>query len=321
MITEQEYEAGLSRELKLMYLRQRQSLPLSIKIRLTQRRIAEFYEKLDGKVYVSFSGGKDSTVLLDIVRGMYTDVPAVFSDTGLEYPEIRDFVKTIDNVITVRPKKSFKQVIEEHGYPVVSKKASKLISAVQNPTGKNQATINLAKTGLRRDGEKATTMRLGKKWHKLFDAPFKVSDKCCEWIKKKPIAEFAKQSKMSPITGIMAEESDLRQSTWLRTGCNSFSNGFSMPMAFWTEQDVLQYLKEKQVPYSPIYGDIVEVDGKLKTTGERRTGCMFCMFGVHMEKGTNRFQRMKLTHPQYWDYCINKLGLKEVLEYIGVPYE
>lgn len=104
---------------------QMQSLPLEAKIRMTKYRIrqwVEYYEE-DG-VYVSFSGGKDSTVLLDLVRQMYSNVTAVFVDTGLEYPEIREFVKTFSNVVWLKPKKNFKQVITEYGYPFISKEVS-----------------------------------------------------------------------------------------------------------------------------------------------------------------------------------------------------
>ena len=69
-------------------LRQLQALPLRLKIPLTQQRIRDWYDHWDGQVYVSFSGGKDSTVLKHIVDSMYSDVPAVFVNTGLEYPEI-----------------------------------------------------------------------------------------------------------------------------------------------------------------------------------------------------------------------------------------
>lgn len=80
-------------------LYQMQSMPLSIKVRMTEKRIRGWIEEygVDG-VYVSFSGGKDSTVLLDIVRKLYPDVLAVYVDTGLEYPEIREFVKSFDNI-------------------------------------------------------------------------------------------------------------------------------------------------------------------------------------------------------------------------------
>lgn len=104
---------------------QMQSLPLEAKIRMTKYRIRQWVEYYgeDG-VYVSFSGGKDSTVLLDLVRKMYSNVTAVFVDTGLEYPEIREFVKTFSNVVWLKPKKNFKQVITEYGYPFISKEVS-----------------------------------------------------------------------------------------------------------------------------------------------------------------------------------------------------
>lgn len=106
-------------------LYQMQSMPLSIKVRMTENRIRQWVGEygIDG-VYVSFSGGKDSTVLLDIARGLYPDMLAVFVDTGLEYPEVRNFVKTYDNVEWLKPKKNFRQVIEDYGYPFISKEVS-----------------------------------------------------------------------------------------------------------------------------------------------------------------------------------------------------
>ena len=114
--------------MELWQLKQLQALPLEVKILKTQQRITEWYEYWGGQVYVSFSGGKDSTVLLHLVRELYPEVPAVFVDTGLEYPEIKEFVKTFDNVVTLRPKKSFKEVIETEGFPVISKKNSKNVT-------------------------------------------------------------------------------------------------------------------------------------------------------------------------------------------------
>ena len=135
--------------------------------------------------------------------------------------------------------------------------------------------------------------------------------------------EYEKESKKHPILGTRASESRLRVSSWLRHGCNAFDakRPTSQPLSFWTEQDILQYLKQFNIPYASIYGDIVENEhGKLMTAGASRTGCMFCMFGVHLEKGENKFQRMKKTHPKQWEFCIHKLGLGEILDYIGVDY-
>lgn len=110
-------------ELKIL-----QAYPLDLKIKKTQLRIREWvdYYGVDG-VYVSFSGGKDSTVLLDIVRKMYPDIEAVFCDTGLEYPEIRSFVKSFDNVTILRPKMRFDEVIRKYGYPFIGKEVAERV--------------------------------------------------------------------------------------------------------------------------------------------------------------------------------------------------
>lgn len=109
-------------------LYQLQALPLSLKIRMTERRIRDWVNEFgESGVYVSFSGGKDSTVLLNIARGLYPGLKAMYVDTGLEYAEIRSFVNTFDNVDWVIPKKHFKQVCEEYGFPIISKEVSECV--------------------------------------------------------------------------------------------------------------------------------------------------------------------------------------------------
>lgn len=124
-------------------LKQLQALPLNIKIRKTEQRIREWYEYWEGNVYVSFSGGKDSTVLLDIVRHLYPNVPAVFSDTGLEYPEIKEFVKTFPNVIIVRPKHSFKEILTKYGYPIISKQVANTVDNASRWIKENLTKSNM----------------------------------------------------------------------------------------------------------------------------------------------------------------------------------
>ena len=299
-------------------LKRMQALPLSVKIGITQARIMEWYNHWQGKVYVSFSGGKDSTVLLDIARRMYPDIEAVFIDTGLEYPEIKDFIRTKENVTWLKPEMSFNKVVDTYGYPVISKNVSQYIKEIKRTKSEKLKSLRLDGVGSR-----TGVGVLPKKYRILLDAPFMCSDECCNVLKKKPAHKFDKLSGKKPIIATMADEGMQRTLTWMKNGCNAFNktNPSSQPISFWLEQDVLQYIKQFNIPYCSVYGEIVEENGELKTTGEQRTGCMFCMFGVHFEKEPNRFQRMRLTHPKQYDYCINKLGIGEVLDYIGVPYK
>ena len=314
-------------------LAQMQSVPLAGKILMTKRRIREWYENWDGQVYVSFSGGKDSTVLKHIVDSMYSDVPALFVNTGLEYPEIQQFAKLQKNVVVVRPELRFDEVIKKYGYPVISKEVAERIYYAKN--GADWAIKGMG--GFNPDGSESKFKQSWKKYEFLEDSPISVSHKCCTVMKKNPAKHYEKETGRKPILGTMACESILRKTRWMKVGCNAFDGKRprSAPMSFWTEQDVLEYIKLFNVPYCPAYGDIIDTPNGLKTTGCDRTGCIFCMFGCHLEKEPNRFQRLKQTHPRQYDYCINGgemvdgkwqpnkegLGLGHVLDYIGVKYE
>lgn len=296
-----------------------QKWPLARKIQVTQAKILEWYLHYDGKVSVSFSGGKDSTVLLDLARRAAPEIPAAFVDTGLEYPEIREFVKTIPNVTWLKPDMPFHQVIRQYGYPVVSKDVAERIYYARK--GSQWAVMNLQ--GRKPDGSWSKFAQRYIKWAYLLDAPFLISDRCCQVMKERPLNRFTRETGLQPIVGTMACESMRRKSAYLAAGCNGYSKKkpSSQPMSFWTEQDVLAYLRETRLPYaSGVYGEIIERKGKLVTTGAERTGCMFCMFGVHLEKHPNRFERMARLYPRQYDYCINRLGCGKALEYLNVSY-
>ena len=303
-------------------LKKMQAWPLERKIQVTQTRLIEWYQHYDGKVYVSFSGGEGSTVLLDMARRIYPDIEAVFIDTGLEYPEIRTFVKTFDGVTWLKPKMNFRQVIEKYGYPLISKEQAAFIQECRTTNSEKLRAIRL-------NGNKYGRGKISKRWVPLITAPFKISDKCCDAMKKTPAKQFEKRTGKTAIIATMATESAQRASNWMMYGCNAFEKKrpTSQPMSFWTEQDVLLYLKRFNIPYASVYGEIAEDDkGRLHNTGCTRTGCVFCAFGAHLEKEPNRFQRLRQTHPKLWEYCMKPwdeggLGMKEVLESIDVKIE
>ena len=257
---------------------------------ITYDKIEEWYTAWEGKCYVSFSGGKDSTVLAYLVANWlahfkeppYT-LTLVFVNTGLEYPEIQKFVNTYADwlrrefprvtieLVRLRPKMNVRQVVRKYGYPVVSKETS-------------FRARKLRYQHLTEDYRSSQMERLGK-WEILLCAPFRVSEQCCDVMKKSPTKGYEKNTNSTPMIAIMGEESFLRMGKWLATGCNAFDSKRPMgkPMSFWTEQDVLRFIVDREIPIASVYGDIVSSDGendynatlidcKLHCTGCQRTG-------------------------------------------------
>ena len=182
------------------------------------------------------------------------------------------------------------------------------------------------------------------------DAPI-IGSQCCNVMKKEPSHRYSHETGRVVITGEMASESRLRTQKWLQHGCNGFNlkEPKSTPLATWTYQDLLLYIKLHDIEICSVYGDIVtdyEKDGQLegqvsltdlsdeyglfdlgnpplKTTGCERTGCMFCGYGCHLEKeGEGRFEMMKKTHPKIYDYIMRPkeqggLNYKEVIDWIN----
>lgn len=146
-----------------------------------------------------------------------------------------------------------------------------------------------------------------KKWFPLATATdFMISHKCCNVMKKSPLHIYQTATRRYPYLGTLAEESRLRTQAWIRKGCNAFDGSAitSQPMSFWLEQDVLHYILDRKIEICSVYGDIVEKEGKLQCSGCPRTGCIFCAFGAHLDKGETRFQKLAVTHPKQYEYCM-----------------
>lgn len=327
-----------SEELKIL-----QALPLDIKIMKTRRRIREWIDYYgENGVYIAFSGGKDSTVLLDIVRSEYPNVEAVFVNTGLEYPEIQKFVNSFENVTVLRPKLRFDEVIKKYGYPVIGKEVAAAVYETRTAwKNGHEAPYRLKKFNgevLDKNGKKSQFNL--EKWKPLLNTDFPISDRCCNVMKKAPSKAYTRTTGKVPITAQLASESRLRRQRWLRHGCNAFDDKTqkSNPMSFWTEQDVLRYITEKGLKIASVYGEIVpeqKQPNKLQCTGCQRTGCIFCGFGAHLEKYENRFEKLKRMHPRQYEYCMeggsycedglwrpnqNGLGMKHVFDGLNKIY-
>lgn len=288
-------------------VRQRVGLPYQAKVDWARRSIRDWYDRWDGDVYVAFSGGLDSTALLHLVRSEYPEVPAVFWDTGLEFPEIREFAKSVENCEFRRPKLTFRETIAKYGFPVVSKRVAQYIHEAR--TGGPDSNIwRLRTTGIRKDGSHSRMGAISKKWQKLLMAPFAVSDRCCNVMKKRPAAQYEKETGRKAIVGVTATESNQRWLTYRQFGCNAtdLKRPRSWPLAIWQRENVLQYIEQYSIPYCKLYDQ-----------GYTRTGCVFCAFGAHM-RNPNQFELLAVTHPKLWEYCMDTLGMREVLAFCGI---
>lgn len=325
---------------------------LDMKIEWFCKVYSEFMIATNGHCYQSFSGGKDSQIgshIIDKIHdgtlkhitprwekvSSYPTPPRVFSNTGLEFPEIVSHVSNFENVTIVKPMMGFTRVVKEYGFAVASKKTAMMVRRIkdymENPKDSNSATLKLYTTGIKQNGKKSNSSKLPNIWRKLLSAPFKVSDQCCNILKKEPFSRYEQETGRKPIVFTTTQEGDQRAVSYLKTGCNTLDEGKekSRPYSIFTDADTWEYAYRWQIRFAEVYYErtipVEQLDGTLvKTTiaAETRTGCMWCQFGIHLEDKykNNRIQRIAISHPKLHDVIINKVGLGEVLKYIGVPF-
>jgi len=335
--------------INIQELRERQNFSLDEKIKWTIERYLDFLDIYHKEgVYLSFSGGKDSHTLADIIERLHSgefeiylekeyryfyvayvkckpSPPKVFADTGLEFPEIRKHVRKFENVTWLKPKTLWREVVEKYGFLIGGKKVSRMINDVRNPTKNNEASRTLYLTGIKRDGSKSKNFLIPKRWRKLIDAPFNISQKCCDIFKKEPFKRYEKETGRKPISGTTAEESDMRRISYLQTGCNTFGeDAISRPFSIWREVDVWAYSNRFQIRFAEVYYareiDFVEDDGmirKVTVVAEKRTGCMFCLIGTPNQI-QERFDRLSITHTKQYNFLMDTVGIRKVFEWIGI---
>lgn len=184
----------------------------------------------------------------------------------MEWPELIKFVHTFENVDTIHPEMHVKEIFDKYGFPVVSKRVSQYLQEVRNSKSHN----DLWKKRMGND----SMYSIPKKWRYLLKKDYKVSPNCCKYLKKKPFREYEKETGRKPILGILASESLLRTSEYVRQGgCNSFAKGkeHSWPISIWTTDDVWTFIRQNNIPYCEIYDKLVH----------KQTGCIACGYGLY----------------------------------------
>lgn len=352
--------------------------PYSFKKKYAAIRAREFVSECDkrGLNYHVSVGGLDSIVLFIFLRSIGIYAPGIsvsyLEDRSIQKVHTALGLEKLQSAVReVRPDGTVirwakPQIIQEFGFPVLSKEIAAKIELLQNPTEKNKTVrhaIITCETGEYGGFQTDSRMKMAQQWLDLFGGyenenegvhykipPFKVSSKCCYYLKEKPCDDWAKQNNSVPFLGLMASEGGRRAKSLRLHGCNYFGKSVirSAPFAIFNRQDLLTlalemndwYLqnwqkcgfKEIDTIVPAIYGEIArDPDGTLRTTKAQRTGCSMCGFGLHMEKRPHRFDQLRERNYKEWDFWMNKVctdpetgekyGWGRVLDYIGVGWE
>ncbi|MDE7156471.1 MAG: hypothetical protein K2O02_00610 [Lachnospiraceae bacterium] len=323
-----------------------------VKIRRAEQRAEEFFREMQRQGYSAHVsvGGLDSITLYLFLRSIGIHVPAI-SVSAVEDLSIQRVHKAL-NITRLISYKSKMEVINEIGFPVISKRIAGKIDLLQHPTEENKTVRHAIITG--ECGEqghfaKNSRMKLPQKWLNLFagmaneeygthyqQADFKVSNKCCYYLKEKPCDDWAKEHKSFPYLGMMASEGGQREEALIEHGCNYYGKTVmrSAPFAIFLRQDILTLALEMDQwykdhiwifedewnklhkndrdfkPYEPldtiipaIYGTIEQhPNGEYYTTKAQRTGCSMCGFGIHLEQRPHRFDRLRQENPKEWEF-------------------
>ena len=341
-------------------------------------RAREFASECDkrGLNYHVSVGGLDSIVLFLFLKSIHIDAPGIsvsyLEDRSIQQVHTALGIEKLQSAVReIRPdgtkvRWAKPHIIQEFGFPVLSKEVAAKIELLQSPSEKNKTVrhaIITGETGEYGGFQTDSRMKLAQRWLELFAgyenetegvnykiAPFKVSSKCCYYLKEKPCDDWAKENNSVPYLGLMASEGGRRAKALRMHGCNYFGASVirSAPFAIFNRQDLLQLALDMEEWYQnnwqklntgkhldsivpEIYGEIArDPDGTMRTTKAQRTGCSMCGFGIHMEKRPHRFDQLRERNPKEWDYWMNKCctdengnkyGWGRVLDYIGVGWE
>ena len=254
-------------------------------------RIQRHYEETEGKIYLGFSGGKDSTVLAHLIMmaNLPTKIPFVFANTGIELTATLEFVKQFDyeNIVVVKPRKPYGQVIREYGKPAISKLKSECLKTYQGHIDEPYKTAR-ARQMITGDREKNGVIIGGKNsvnlanTHMHFlhpDTEFKIANKCCLYMKKYPFKDFAKENDMNgAYSGVRTAEGGARALKYKTCTVVKMENNkkyiTSLPIYDWSDEIVEEFIEYFNIKLSDAY----------EVYGCKRTGCIGCAYSQDLKK-------------------------------------
>ncbi|MBD5445945.1 MAG: phosphoadenosine phosphosulfate reductase family protein [Mycoplasma sp.] len=300
---------------RLHYKELVEHMPFKDKVRYAKERIEKFLkwcetnfyknEKCDEtkEVLISFSGGKDSTVIFDLIVKVHKEikskiylVPAYAIE--ITFPETIRFIKDttekykekfsyLKNPLLVPPKEPWGKILRNRGYPIFSKQISVLINRAKRANTKNGVTkwifgiedtvrFKLSKSRLFLLDEDMTYY-LDENGNKI---QYNFSEKCCDYVKG-----GLKHDKRPSFVGTMTQESSLRKKSWIENGCNVYKNNhpISRPISLWSNNDVWRYIKENQLEVNQAYGYNIK-EHNIDNLIFSRLGCSACPYGSNIEE-------------------------------------
>lgn len=287
---------NIKQRLNIGFLKQRQSLPLECKESKSIRTIETYYEQYDGDVYIS-KGGIDSAVVEYLAKqSIYGKRIESVCVASVEPVENIKHNFELGNTL-LKSGISKQKVITDWGYPLISKEVSMKISRYTR-TKHEWVKERRLKGYMGRNGKWIYDSRIPLRYQEFIYAPFEFSEKCCDKTKKKPLKKYEHETGKVCITGEMAVESLDRKREYLKHGCimHDKKRPKCTPIGFWTAQDVMECVYRHNIKIPTIYGEVKKKeDGTFYLTGEQRTGCEICTFGMMQDK--TRFERLKERKP------------------------
>lgn len=284
-------------------LKQRQGLPLECKIQKSINTLEKYYEMYDGDVYIS-KGGVDSNIVEWLCgKSRYANKIECVCVASVEPTENIKHNFDLGNTL-LKSTITKKKVITDWGYPLISKEVAMSISRYHRT--KKPEIKKYRMFGDRGDGIKYHAGVIPIKYRELVYASFEISEACCNKIKKKPLHEYDKKSGKFPITGEMASESKKRKDEYMKHGCimTDKKRPKCTPIGFWSSQDIMECIYIYNIPIPIIYGEVIKLeDGTFKFSGEQRTGCEQCGFGIMFD--AERFERLKERKPNLYKQMMN----------------